>query len=262
MARHRFVVPVALAVTLLLAGCADDTPTLPGARSSAATATTGTPSPSVSSGSPTSTVSTSPEPTPIVDDCLSGRWVLDVADLESQSVAWLRTAAVAVDSYEVTGSQRLDLAEGRLDLVSDLETRAVVGGRTLVWADTGAGGGDVAFSDGTLAAPSFAWRVRPQAPPDGAPTVPATDWTRPVAWACTPAGLGCGARTRPSPLATCVPDALRHAEKGPADTGGALLTDLRNPWPQRWAAGGAMSVCAGRLAMPTGQVSPLGPWLQ
>ena len=27
-------------------------------------------------------------------------------------------------------------------------------------------------------------------------------------------------------------------------------------------AGGSTSVCAGRLATPTGQVSPLGPWLQ
>ena len=89
----------------------------------------------------------------------------------------------------MTGGQRLDLTDGRLALSSDLSTRAVVRGRTLAWEDASEGGGGVTFADGTLASPDFAWKVRPAAPPGGAPTVPATDWTRPVAWSCTPAGL-------------------------------------------------------------------------
>ncbi|WP_377644431.1 hypothetical protein [Oryzobacter terrae] len=186
MARYRLVATAAaLAVAALLAACADDTPTPTGTRSSGA--------PSTTSASPTPSASASAAPetegTPIVDDCLSGRWVLDVADYESQSAAYLTSLGIPLESFEMTGGQRLDLTDGYLGLSSDLQTRAVVMGRSVGWADASAGGGDVSFADGTLAAPDFAWQVRPEAPPGGAPTVPATDWTRPVAWSCTPAGL-------------------------------------------------------------------------
>lgn len=182
MARHRFVAAVALAALVVLPGCGDDTPTARGTLPSS-TPSAASPSPGASASS------ASPEPTPIVDDCLSGRWVLDVADYESQSAAWLTSTGIPVHSFEMTGGQRLDLSDGRLVLSSDLSTRAVVKGRTVAWEDASEGGGGLTFADGTLAAPDFAWRVRPEAPPGGAPAVPATDWTRPVAWSCTPAGL-------------------------------------------------------------------------
>lgn len=45
-------------------------------------------------------------------------------------------------------------------------------------------------------------------------------------------------------------------------SGSGLLPHQQEPEPGNGYAGGAMSVWAGRFATPTGQVSPLGPWLQ
>ena len=178
---RRTAVAAAVTAGLVLAGC--------GAREPRAGATVASPTASSVTPSPSETVPDGLPPGPVVDDCLTGRWVLDVADYESRSTAWLEGAGVPLQDLEMTGGQRLDLTDGFLRVSSDLSTTATVPGREISWTDASAGGGDLELADGTFSVSDFAWQARPEVPPRGAPSVPPTDWSQPVAWTCTDGAL-------------------------------------------------------------------------
>lgn len=174
--RRRSPTVLALAAAvLLLSGCGEDAPvpsgTLPTVTPSATPTRTQTPSPSTRDSDE--------------DDCLSGRWVLDTADYEAQSISWLRSTGIPLDELEMTGAQRLDFRADSFYFSSDLTTTASVMGVTVGWTDASAGNGTLVVEDAGFRVDDFSWLARPEVPPDRAPAPPARDWSQPIGVRCT-----------------------------------------------------------------------------
>lgn len=164
-----------VAAVLVLSACGEDAPVPSGTLPTVTPSTTPT-----RTQSPSPSTSTSGE-----EDCLSGRWELDVADYETQAAAWLRSTGIPLDEFEMTGGQRLDLRADSFYLSSDLTTTASVMGVTIGWADASAGDGNLVLEDGGFRVDNFSWLVRPEVPPDRAPAPPSRDWSQPIAVRCT-----------------------------------------------------------------------------
>lgn len=119
------------------------------------------------------------EPVSVDEDCLIGRWSLDVEDYRGQAEAYLKSLAIPLEDFAVSGTQILTFEAGGVEdnvgLSTDLTWTGTLLGNGFTIEDESAGGGawePSSTSPNQLVIDTWMWSVEPHVAPGDAPSIP------------------------------------------------------------------------------------------
>jgi hypothetical protein len=119
------------------------------------------------------------DPVSVDEDCLIGRWALDVEDYRGQAEAYLKSLSIPLEDFAVAGTQILTFEAGGVEdnvgLSTDLTWTGTLLGNGFTVEDESSGSGawePSSTSPNQLVIDSWIWGVEPHVAPGDAPSIP------------------------------------------------------------------------------------------
>jgi hypothetical protein len=119
------------------------------------------------------------DPVSVDEDCLIGRWSLDTEDYRGQAEAYLKSLAIPLENFAVSGTQILTFeaegVENNVGLSTDLTWTGSLLGHGFVVEDENSGSGawePSGIAPNQLVVDTWLWGVEPHVAPGDAPSIP------------------------------------------------------------------------------------------